>query len=66
MSWIANFYRSALGKKAVMAVTGVALFGFVLAHLVGNLKLYLGAEHMNEYARFLRCLLYTSPSPRDS
>jgi len=56
MSWIANFYRSALGKKAVMAVTGVALFGFVLAHLAGNLKLYLGAEHMNEYARFLRVM----------
>ena len=28
-----NFYRSAIGKKAVMAVTGLALFGFVLGHM---------------------------------
>ena len=40
MSWFSDLYRSAVGKKAVMAVTGILLFGFVLAHLVGNLKLY--------------------------
>ena len=42
MSWILDFYRSAMGKKAVMAVTGVMLFGFVFGHMVGNLKLYQG------------------------
>ena len=56
MSWAGNFYRSAIGKKAVMAVTGVILFGFVLLHMVGNLKIYLGAVHMNEYAHWLRAL----------
>jgi succinate dehydrogenase / fumarate reductase cytochrome b subunit len=56
MSWIVNFYRSAIGKKAVMAVTGVFLFGWVFAHMLGNLKLYLGPEHFNEYARWLRTM----------
>jgi succinate dehydrogenase / fumarate reductase cytochrome b subunit len=56
MSFIGNFYRSAIGKKAVMAVTGVILFGWIFLHMVGNLKLYLGAVHMNEYAHWLRAL----------
>ncbi|HEV7785684.1 MAG TPA: succinate dehydrogenase cytochrome b subunit [Thermoanaerobaculia bacterium] len=40
MSWFTDLYRSAVGKKAVMAVTGIILFGFVLIHMIGNLKLY--------------------------
>jgi len=56
MTWLANLYRSAVGKKAVMAVTGVILFGFVLVHMAGNLKVYLGAEHFNEYAEALRTM----------
>jgi succinate dehydrogenase / fumarate reductase, cytochrome b subunit len=54
MTWAGNFYRSGIGKKAVMAVTGVILFGWIFLHMIGNLKLYMGPEHMNEYARFLR------------
>ena len=54
MGWIASFYRSALGKKAVMAATGIVLFGFVLGHMAGNLKLYLGryaeGPHAGQYA----------------
>lgn len=49
-----NLYRSAVGKKAVMAVSGLILFGFVLGHMAGNLKLYQGEEKMNAYAEFLR------------
>lgn len=49
-----SFYRSDLGKKAVMAVTGIMFFGFVLGHMFGNLKLYLGAEALNHYAEWLR------------
>ena len=56
MTWLANFYRSAIGKKAVMAVTGLILFGWIFLHMVGNLKLYMGAVHMNEYAHFLRAM----------
>jgi succinate dehydrogenase cytochrome b subunit len=54
MSWFSDLTRSAVGKKAVMAVTGIILFGFVLLHMLGNLKVYLGAEHMAEYGSFLR------------
>ncbi len=45
--------RSAVGKKALMAVTGIVLFGFVVGHLMGNLKLYQGrygdGPHAGEY-----------------
>ena len=54
MTWFRTFYRSAIGKKVVMAVTGVILFGWIFLHMVGNLKLYLGPEHLNEYAHWLR------------
>lgn len=56
MTWFGNFYRSSIGKKAVMAVTGLILFGWIFLHMVGNLKLYMGAVHMNEYAHFLRAM----------
>ena len=48
--WPVQFYGSAVGKKWVMAVTGIGLLGFVLAHLVGNLKFYLGRESDGQYA----------------
>jgi succinate dehydrogenase / fumarate reductase cytochrome b subunit len=50
MSWFSDLYRSMVGKKAVMAVTGIILFGFVLVHMVANLKLYEGAYQSGEYA----------------
>lgn len=56
MTWFGNFYRSAIGKKAVMAVTGLILFGWIFLHMIGNLKLYMGPEHLNEYAAFLRSM----------
>ena len=56
MTWLANLYRSAIGKKVVMAVTGLILFGWIFLHMVGNLKLYLGPEHLNEYAEWLRTM----------
>jgi len=43
-----------VGKKVVMAVTGVVLVGFVIAHMLGNLKFFLGEEAINAYAAFLR------------
>lgn len=52
-SWLTVFYRSAIGKKAVMALTGVFLFGWIFLHMLGNLKVYTGAEHYNAYAQFL-------------
>jgi succinate dehydrogenase / fumarate reductase, cytochrome b subunit len=50
----ASFFASSIGKKVVMAVTGLALFGFVVAHMVGNLQVYLGPEALNAYAEMLR------------
>ncbi len=50
----ARFYQTTIGKKIVMAVTGVMLFGFVVTHLLGNLQFYLGSEPMDHYAVMLR------------
>jgi len=54
---IIDIYKSSVGKKWLMAITGIMLMGFVLFHMIGNLKMYLGAGHFNEYAEFLRHLL---------
>jgi succinate dehydrogenase / fumarate reductase cytochrome b subunit len=55
--WPVEFYRSAVGKKWVMALTGIMLMGFVFFHALGNLKVYLGAPEFNHYGEFLRELL---------
>jgi succinate dehydrogenase / fumarate reductase cytochrome b subunit len=49
-----HLYRSDVGKKYVMAATGLVLMAFVLVHMAGNLKLYLGSGSLNHYAHFLR------------
>lgn len=49
-----RFYQATIGKKVVMAVTGLILVGFVIAHLAGNLQVFLGPEALDEYALFLR------------
>jgi succinate dehydrogenase cytochrome b subunit len=46
--------RTAVGLKVLMAVSGIVLFGFVLAHMAGNLHLYQGADRMNAYGEYLR------------
>jgi len=55
-----SFFGSTIGRKIVMASTGVILFGFVVGHMAGNLQLYLGPTVMNEYAVFLREILHGS------
>jgi len=49
-----TLWSSSIGKKIVMALTGVVLVGFVIAHMVGNLKIYKGEEAFNAYAVWLR------------
>lgn len=49
-----DLYRTSVGKKVVMAVTGAALLGFLALHLVGNLLIFLGPGKLNAYARGLR------------
>ena len=41
-----------------MAITGIGMMGFVLFHMIGNLKMYQGADDLNKYAEFLKKLLY--------
>ncbi len=52
-----ELYRSAVGKKYVMAITGIMIMGFVLAHMIGNLKMYLGIAEFDNYGDFLREIL---------
>lgn len=47
-------WNSVIGKKVVMAVTGVVLILFVIGHVLGNLKIFNGPEEINAYSRFLR------------
>lgn len=47
-------WASSVGKKALMALTGILLSLFVLAHLLGNLQIYIGSEALNRYAEFLQ------------
>jgi succinate dehydrogenase / fumarate reductase cytochrome b subunit len=51
---IRAFYQSSIGKKITVAVTGIILIVFVIGHLLGNLEIYLGQDHTNWYAEFLR------------
>ena len=53
---VLRFWNTTIGKKAVMAVSGIILAGFVLAHLIGNLQIFLGPDQFNGYARTLRHL----------
>ena len=54
MSLIQGLFRSSLGKKYIMAVSGMALFLFVVVHMLGNLQIFLGPETINEYGYFLQ------------
>jgi succinate dehydrogenase / fumarate reductase cytochrome b subunit len=59
--WPVSFYRSAVGKKWVMAITGILIIGFVILHMVGNWKIFLpdvdGVPDIDIYAEALRQLL---------
>ena len=57
-SFLLDIYSTAVGKKYAMAISGIALMGFVLFHMIGNLKMYLGAAELDSYAEFLKKLLY--------
>jgi succinate dehydrogenase / fumarate reductase cytochrome b subunit len=50
------YLETSLGKKLVMAVSGVVVIGFLVAHLIGNLQIYLGPERLNAYAELLASL----------
>jgi succinate dehydrogenase / fumarate reductase cytochrome b subunit len=53
---ISAFYRSSIGKKIIVALTGLILIGFIIGHLLGNLQIFFGPEYINSYAEKLRSL----------
>ncbi|MGD8961329.1 MAG: succinate dehydrogenase cytochrome b subunit [Desulfobacterales bacterium] len=56
MSWLIQTFSSSIGKKLLMAVTGLSFIGFLVAHLAGNLTLYAGGAAFNAYAEKLHSL----------
>lgn len=51
-----EFYRSTIGKKVIMAITGLVGVGFVIGHMLGHLQVFQSAEKYNAYAHFLQSL----------
>ncbi len=63
MNTLTRIFRSSIGKKYVMAVTGFLLFGFVVVHMLGNLQVFISQTAINDYAEFLKSrpvLLWTA------
>ncbi|NCG35964.1 MAG: succinate dehydrogenase [Actinobacteria bacterium] len=56
LPWPLNIYQTAIGKKYVMALTGIGLIGFVVVHMIGNMHLYEGPSQIHHYAEALRDL----------
>ncbi len=56
MSLLRNLFTSSIGRKFLMAVTGLVLIGFVTGHLVGNLQVFSSPDKINGYAHFLQSL----------
>ena len=52
MKWLFALFSSSIGKKQLMALTGLCLIFFLIVHLVGNFTLFMGEEPFNEYAKF--------------
>ena len=56
MNIVAAFYRSSVGKKIIVAVSGIILILFVIGHLLGNLQIFIGPDWINGYSEHLRDL----------
>jgi succinate dehydrogenase / fumarate reductase cytochrome b subunit len=56
MNPVRSLFGSSIGRKVLMAVSGLILIGFVVGHLIGNLQIFAAPDHINGYAAFLRQL----------
>lgn len=56
MNLVGSLFSSSIGRKILMAVTGLILIGFVIGHLVGNLQIFQNPDHINGYSEFLHQL----------
>ena len=54
MTWLRAFYRSSIGKKILMAVTGILLVGFLLSHMVSNILIFKEPASLDRYGEWLR------------
>ena len=55
---ICSFAKSSIGRKMIVAITGLALVIFLAGHLIGNLLVFAGPEAFNDYAQFLHTFLH--------
>lgn len=55
---LSRFYASSIGKKILVALTGLVLIGFVLGHMIGNLLIFVGKDAINEYGHMLQTALH--------
>lgn len=53
MNWFVETFRASVGKKLLMAVTGIGFIGFIIIHLMGNMSLFAGREAFNAYVEKL-------------
>lgn len=53
MTWLATLYRSTIGKKIIMAITGLIGIAFVILHMLGNLQAFVGQNQFNGYSAIL-------------
>jgi len=56
MSWLITTFSSSIGKKLLMAITGLGFIGFLTVHLIGNLTLYSGQLLFTSYVKNLHTL----------
>lgn len=56
MNVLTHFYRSSVGKKIIVAVTGIILILFAIGHLLGNLQIFIGPDWINGYSQHLHDL----------
>jgi succinate dehydrogenase / fumarate reductase cytochrome b subunit len=55
---LSRFYASSIGKKILVALTGLVLIGFVFGHMIGNLLIFAGKDAINEYGHLLQTALH--------
>ena len=53
-TWYSSIFRTSVGGKFLVAITGIGLTGFVIGHMLGNLQVFLGREPINRYAQMLK------------
>ncbi|HEY9437932.1 MAG TPA: succinate dehydrogenase [Streptomyces sp.] len=51
-----TLWDSSIGKKTIMAVSGLIMLGYLIVHMMGNLKIFFGSDGFNEYAHWLRTM----------